>query len=97
MVEEVTSVEASNAEELTNALHPVGGKKRRRKSNRRPTKKVNKKRRPTKKHRTKKNRTKKSKKGVSPWIAHVKAYCEKHGVTFPEALKSADCKRSFKH
>jgi hypothetical protein len=92
MIQEVTTVEESNAQNLNDTLTPVGGKKKRRKSNRKPTKKGNKKRRPTKK-----NRTKKSKKGASPWILHVKAYCKKHGVTFPEALKSPGCKQTFKH
>jgi len=89
MVEEMSNVEAANELDLTNTLHPVGGKKRRNKSNRRPTKKGNKKRRPTKK-----TRTKKSKKGDSPWIAHVKAYCKKHGVKYPQALREAG--KSFK-
>ena len=93
------TVEEFNAQELDTTLSQVegsipqqdGGKKRRRgKSNKRPTKKVNKKRRPTKKH-----RTKKSKKGVSPWILHVKAYAKKHNIKFPQALREAG--KSFKH
>ena len=90
-VEEVSNIEASNEQELNNTLHQAGGKKRRRgKSNKRHTKRRHTKRRPTKKH-----RTKKSKKGVSPWILHVKAYAKKHNIKFPQALREAG--KSFKH
>jgi len=36
------------------------------------------------------------KRGVSPWIAHVKAYAKKHGMKYNECLKDAGCKSSYK-
>ena len=36
------------------------------------------------------------KKKPSAWIMHVKAYAKKHGMKYPEALKDAKCKASYK-
>lgn len=36
------------------------------------------------------------KKGTSKWIQHCKAYAKKHKMTFKDAMKSADCKKSYK-
>jgi hypothetical protein len=35
------------------------------------------------------------KRGPSKWITHVKAYCKKHNMTFPEALKDPNCGKAF--
>lgn len=36
------------------------------------------------------------KKKSSSWIEHVKAYAKKHKIKYPDALKDANCKASYK-
>lgn len=33
---------------------------------------------------------------MNPWIAHVKAYSQKHKMSYSEALKDPKCKASYK-
>ena len=70
----------------------TGGRKRRKgkSSKKRGTKRRGSKRRGSKRRGTRKR-------GPSKWIAHVKAFCRKTGVSFPSALKNPACRKSFKH
>ena len=67
----------------------VGGK--RRKGSRR-TKKGDK----MKKGKKGKKGTRKGKRPPSKWIMHVKAFCKKTGMKYPDALKSKQCKAEYK-
>lgn len=40
--------------------------------------------------------TRKGKRPPSKWIMHVKAFCKKTGMKYPEALKSKECKAGYK-
>lgn len=40
--------------------------------------------------------TRKGKRGPSKWIMHVKAFCKKTGMKYPDALKSKQCKADYK-
>ena len=40
--------------------------------------------------------TRKGKRPPSKWIMHVKAFCKKTGMKYPDALKSKECKSSYK-
>ena len=40
--------------------------------------------------------TRKGKRPPSKWIMHVKAFCKKTGMKYPEALKSKQCKIEYK-
>lgn len=40
--------------------------------------------------------TRKGKKPPSKWILHVKAFCKKTGMKYPDALKSKKCKAEYK-
>lgn len=33
---------------------------------------------------------------MNKWIAHVKAYASKHGMSYRDALKDPKCKSSYK-
>ena len=33
---------------------------------------------------------------MNKWIAHVKAYAAKHGISYTAALKAPGCKSSYK-
>ena len=70
----------------------VGGK--RRKGSRR-TKKGGKKMKKGIKKGTRKG-TRKGKRPPSKWILHVKAFCKKTGMKYPDALKSKQCKAEYK-
>jgi hypothetical protein len=70
----------------------VGGK--RRKGSRR-TKKDGKKMKKGMKKGTRKG-TRKGKRPPSKWIMHVKAFCKKTGMKYPDALKSKQCKAEYK-
>jgi len=67
----------------------VGGK--RRKGSRR-TKKGDKMKKGRKGHKG----TRKGKRPPSKWIMHVKAFCKKTGMKYPDALKSKECKAEYK-
>jgi len=41
-------------------------------------------------------RTRKGKRPPSKWILHVKAFCKKTGIKYPDALKNKECKASYK-
>ena len=71
----------------------AGGKRRR---GRRTVKKSRKGKKVRKGKSAKKSRKTKGKKGASPWIAHVKAFCKKTGKNFPQALKDPMCRKTFK-
>ena len=71
----------------TEKFSMLGGK--RRKGSRR-TKKSGKKMKKGKKG------TRKGKRPPSKWIMHVKAFCKKTGMKYPEALKSKQCKIEYK-
>ena len=77
-----------------------GGKRHRkgRKGRKGSGKKSQKKSRKGKKGSGKKRSAKKGskKRGPSKWIAHVKAYCKQHNMTFPEALKDPNCGKAFR-
>jgi len=74
------------------------GGKRGRKGRKGSRKKSQKKSRKGKKGSGKKRSAKKGskKRGPSKWIAHVKAYCKQHNMTFPEALKDPNCGKAFR-
>ena len=72
-----------------NSYTAVGGK--RRKGSRR-TKKGDK----MKKGKKGKKGTRKGKRPPSKWIMHVKAFCKKTGMKYPDALKSKQCKAEYK-
>lgn len=38
----------------------------------------------------------KPKKSTSPWIAHVKAFAAKHGISYRDALRSPKCKEEYR-
>ena len=40
--------------------------------------------------------TRKGKRPPSKWIMHVKAFCKKTGMKYPDALKSSACKAGYK-
>ena len=40
--------------------------------------------------------TRKGKRPPSKWILHVKAFCKKTGMKYPDALKSKQCKAEYK-
>mgnify|MGYP001044108360 CR=1 FL=1 len=40
--------------------------------------------------------TRKGKRPPSKWIMHVKAFCKKTGMKYPDALKSKECKAEYK-
>jgi hypothetical protein len=40
--------------------------------------------------------TRKGKRPPSNWIMHVKAFCKKTGMKYPDALKSKECKAGYK-
>jgi hypothetical protein len=40
--------------------------------------------------------TRKGKRPPSKWIMHVKAFCKKTGMKYPDALKSKQCKADYK-
>ncbi len=40
--------------------------------------------------------TRKGKRPPSKWILHVKAFCKKTGMKYPDALKSKECKAGYK-
>ena len=88
---------ASDAELDSNYTKVTGGK-RRRKGRKGSGKKSQKKSRKGKKGSGKKRSAKKGskKRGPSKWIAHVKAYCKQHNMTFPEALKDPNCGKAFR-
>ena len=33
---------------------------------------------------------------MNPWIAHVKMYASKHKMSYTDALKNPQCKKSYK-
>lgn len=75
----------------------VGGRRgRRRGSKRRGSKRVTRKGRKGSRKAPKRKGTKK-KRGQSPWIKHVLAFCKKTGKSFPEALADPMCKKTYKH
>jgi hypothetical protein len=69
----------------------LGGKRRKGRKGSRRTKKGDK----MKKGR-KGKRTRKGKRPPSKWILHVKAFCKKTGMKYPDALKSKECKAGYK-
>ena len=71
----------------------VGGKRRKRKSQ----KKSRKSKRVSKKSKSKSRKTKKSSKGLSGWIAHVKSFAKSHGIKYPQALKDPRCRKEYKN
>jgi|TARA_B100000768_G_scaffold98213_1_gene91594 hypothetical protein len=40
--------------------------------------------------------TRKGKRPPSKWIMHVKDFCKKTGMKYPDALKSKECKAGYK-
>ena len=67
----------------------VGGKRRRGRKGSRRTKKG-------KKMKKGRKGTRKGKRPPSKWIMHVKAFCKKTGMKYPDALKSKQCKAEYK-
>jgi len=75
----------------TEKFSMLGGKRRKGRKGSRRTKKGDK----MKKGR-KGKRTRKGKRPPSKWIMHVKAFCKKTGMKYPDALKSKECKAGYK-
>jgi len=70
----------------------VGGKRRKGRKGSRRTKKGDKMKKGRKGHKG----TRKGKRPPSKWILHVKAFCKKTGMKYPDALKSKQCKAEYK-
>ena len=70
----------------------VGGKRRKGRKGSRKTKKGDKMKKGRKGHKG----TRKGKRPPSKWILHVKAFCKKTGMKYPDALKSKQCKAEYK-
>jgi len=87
---------ASDAELDSNYTKVTGGKRRRKgsKKKRRGSSKSSSK--SSRKGSRKGTRKGSKKRGPSKWIAHVKAYCKQHNMTFPEALKDPNCGKAFR-
>lgn len=94
----VESVGANEFDKFDDKFSNVSGGKRRRKGRKGSRKMSQKKSRKGKKGSGKKRSAKKGskKRGPSKWIAHVKAYCKQHNMTFPEALKDPNCGKAFR-
>lgn len=95
-----------NVEEIDNDQEMDGGRRRKRRSTRKKGRSRSRSRsmsRSRSRSRSMSSRSRKSKgkktkrKGASKWIMHVKSYCKKHNMKFNEALKSKDCKKSYKN
>ena len=72
----------------------VGGK--RRKGSRKGSRSRKSKKGGKKKIKGKGKGTRKGKRPPSKWILHVKAFCKKTGMKYPDALKSKECKAGYK-
>jgi len=35
-------------------------------------------------------------KHVNPWVSHIKDFASKHGMTYRDAMRSEECKASYK-
>lgn len=71
----------------------LGGKRRKGRKGSRKTKKGSKMKKGRKGTR---KGTRKGKRPPSKWIMHVKAFCKKTGMKYPDALKSKECKAGYK-
>ena len=74
----------------TESFSMLGGKRRKGSRKSRKGKKMKKGKKGTKKG------TRKGKRPPSKWILHVKAFCKKTGMKYPDALKSKECKAGYK-
>ena len=92
---------AANDAELETSFSDLTGGKRRKKGSKKKRKSSSKSSSNSSRKSSRKGSRKGSikgskKRGPSKWIAHVKAYCKQHNMTFPEALKDPKCGKAFK-